>query len=210
MKKKNPSIPCFFIDSLPDISGTVCRELIRHVEIRAGASDIFIWLKQLRLAPYSYDLFDNRGRKSPEYLVENLPPLKIGSHFLLAFHIYGFEENRYIAGRFCVPINPPVNRYIREMLIEYRIRESGLNSILWCKIKGWYYHGIESKGFFRIFSIVNLIMTKRQLRKIRKLSEMLRAGKIRTGTIDLKNYYPGSGLLWWIFCRRNNCKGLTG
>ena len=208
MKKDKLSIPCFFIDSLPDIPGTDYRKLIRHIEIHSGASDIFVWLKQLRIAPYSYDLLDNRGRKSPEYLIENLPPLKCGSHFLLAFHIYGFEENKYIAGRFCIPVNPPVNRYIREMLIEYRIQESGVNALLWCKIKGWYNHGIASEGFFRFFSVVNLIMTNRQLRKIRKLSEMLRAGKIRTGTFDFKNYYPGSGLLWWIFCRRNNCKGL--
>jgi hypothetical protein len=200
----------FFIDSLPDISGTDCRELIRHIEICAAASEIFVWLKQLRIAPYSFDLLDNRGRKSPEFLIENLPPLKCGSHFLLAFHIYGFEENKYIAGRFCVPVNPPVNRFIREMLIEYRIQESGLNSILWCKIKGWYNHGLETKGFFRVFSIVNLIMTKKQLGKIRKLSEMLRAGKVKTGLYDFKNHYPESGLLWWLFCRRKNCKGLTG
>lgn len=208
MKKKYISIPDFFVDSLPDISETECRELIRHIEIRAGAPDIYVWLKQLRIAPYSFDFLDNRGRKSPEYIIENLSPLKINSHFLLAFHIYGFEENKYIAGRFCVPINPPVNRYINEMFIEYRIQELGEYSRLWFKDKGWYYNNMVSKGFFRVFSLVNLIMTKRQLSKIRKLSEMQRAGKIKTGTFKFKNYYCESGLLWWVFCRRNKCKGL--
>lgn len=115
MKKKHLTVPGFFVDSLPDLSGTDCREIIRHMEIRAGASDIYIWLKQLRVAPYSFDLLDNRFRKSPGYIIENMPPLKINSHFLLAFHVCGFEENKFIAGRFCVPVNPPVCRYMREM-----------------------------------------------------------------------------------------------
>lgn len=196
----------FFIDSLPEISGTDCRELVRHIEIQAGASDIYIWLKQLRVAPYSFDLLDNRGRKSPDYIIENLPPLKVNSHFLLAFHIYSFEENKYIAGRFCVPVNPPVNRYMREMYVEYMITEQETTSTLWFKVRGWYNKGLASSGFFRIFSIVNLCMTKWQLRKIRKLSEMHRAGRIKRGSYNLAGYYSDSGLLWWIFCRRKDCK----
>lgn len=206
--KKNLSTPDFFIDSLPDIHGTDCRELLRHIEIQAGASNIYVWLKQLRIAPYSYDLLDNRRRKSPGYIIENLPPLKVNAHFLLAFHIVGFEENIFIAGCFCVPINPPVNRYMKEMFIEYRIQELGTNARLWCKVKGWYNNDIATKGFFNVFSIVNLIMTRKQLRKIKKLSEMLSAGSIKKGTYDLTNYHPESGLHWWIFCRRKNCKGL--
>lgn len=198
----------FFIDTLPDIPGTCCRELVRHIEIRAGASDIYIWLKQLRIAPYSFDIFDYGGRKSPEFIIENLPPLKINSHFLLAFHICGFEENKYIAGRFCVPVNPPVNRYMREMLVEYRIDERETGSTLWFKVRGWYNKGLSSNGFFSIFSFANFIMTKRQLMRIRKLSEMHRAGKIKRGAYNLADYYSDSGLLWWIFCRRKNCRGL--
>lgn len=209
--EKNLSIPEFYIDSLPYTNGTDCRELIRHIKIRAGASSIYIWLKQLRIAPYSYDLLDNKGRRSPEYIIENLPPLKVNAHFLLSFHIFSFVENEFIAGRFCVPVNPPVNRYMKEMFIEYRIQElpePGINSRLWCKVKGRYNNDIASKGFFKIFSAVNLIMTRGQLRKIKKLSERLSVGKIKSGIYDLNNYYTESGFFWWIFCRRKNCKGL--
>lgn len=55
---------------------------------------------------------------------------------------------------------------------EYRIQELGTNAILWCKVKGWFNNDLASKGFFNIFSAVNKIMTKRQLRKIKSLSEM--------------------------------------
>jgi hypothetical protein len=73
--------PSFFIDSLPGISDTDCRDLLRCVEIDAGASDIFVWLKQLRIAPYSYDFADNRCKKSTDFIIENLVPLKVNAHF---------------------------------------------------------------------------------------------------------------------------------
>jgi hypothetical protein len=208
LKIKSLSIPSFFIDSLPDISNTDCKELLRSIEIRAAASDIFVWLKQLRIAPYSYDFIDNRCRKSPDYIIENLPPLKVNTHYLLAFHIFEFEENSFIACRFCEPINPPVSFYMKDLFIEYRIVEQGTKAKLWCKIKGYFNTDISSKGFYFIFSVVDKIMMARQLKNIKKLSELLTIGKVETRMYDLKSYYPKSGIHWWVFCRRHNCKGL--
>jgi hypothetical protein len=205
---KSLSKPCFFIDALPNISNTDCRELIRSIEIHAEASDIFVWLKQFRIAPYSYDFLDNRCNKSPDYIIENLPPLKVNTHYLLAFHITEFEENSFIVCRFCEPINPPVNLYMKGLFIEYRIAEQGTKTKLWCKIKGYINRDISSKGFFHIFSVVNKIMVTRQLKNIKKLSELLTAGKVETKMHDLKSYYFKSGIHWWVFCRRHNCKGL--
>ena len=208
MEIKNCTGPSFFVDSLPDISNSECREMLRKIEIRATASDIFVWLKQLRIAPYSYDFIDNRCRKSPDCIIQNVPPLKNSTHFLLAFHITEFEENSFIAGRYCEPINPPVNLYMRDMYIEYRIEEKSTNTILWCKIKGYFNTDIFSRGFFFIFSVVNKIMTERQLSNIKKLSELTAAGKTETRIYNLKNYFIRSGIHWWVFCRRHNCKGL--
>jgi hypothetical protein len=208
MKIKSQNIPYFFVDSLPDISNTDCRELLRCIEIRADASDIFVWLKQLQIAPYSYDFIDNRFRKSPEYIIENLPPLKVNSHYLLAFHIFGFEENSFVVCRFCEPINPPVNLYMKDLFIEYRIVEQGSKTKLWCKLKGYINTDISSKGFFFIFSVMDKIMMARQLKTIKKLSELLASGKVETKTYDLKSNYPQSGVHWWVFCRRHNCNGL--
>ena len=208
MKTKFLSVPSFFIDSFPNISNSDCRELLRCIEINAKASDIFVWLKQLRIAPYSYDFIDNRCRKSPDYIVENLPPLKANTHYLLAFHILEFEENSFVVCRFCEPINPPVNLYMKELFFEYRIGEQGKKTKLWCKIKGHFNNDIFSKGFFFIFSVVNKIMMARQLKNIKKLSELSASGKVETRKYDLKGYYPKSGIHWWVFCRRHNCKGL--
>jgi hypothetical protein len=208
LKIKSLSIPSFFIDSLPDISNTDCRELLRSIEIRAAASDVFVWLKQLRIAAYSYDFVDNRCRKSPDYIIENLPPLKVNTHYLLAFHIFEFEENSFIACRFCEPINPPVSFYMKDLFIEYRIVEQGTKAKLWCKIKGYFNTDISSKGFYFVFSVLDKIMMARQLKNIKKLSELLTIGKVETRMYDFKSYYPKSGIHWWVFCRRHNCKGL--
>jgi hypothetical protein len=208
MKIKSFSVPVFFIDSLPDILNTECRELLRYIEISANPPEIFVWLKQLRVAPYSYDFIDNRSRKSPYFVIENLPPLKINTHYLLAFHISEFEENSFIACRFCEPINEPVNLYMKDLYFEYRIIEQGTKNILWCKIKGYFNTDISSKGFFYIFSLVDKVMMKRQLKNIKRLSELLTFGKVETRVFDLKSCYAKSGLHWWLFCRRQNCKGL--
>jgi len=208
MRINSLSIPYFFVDSLPNISNTDCRELLRCIEISAGASDIFVWLKQLRIAPYSYDFIDNRCRKSPNYLIENLPPLQVNTHCLLAFHIFEFEEDSFIVCRFCEPINPPVNLYMKGLFFEYRIVEQGTKTKLWCKIKGYFNTDISSKGFFFIFSVVNKIMMTRQLKNLKKLSELLTFGEVETKMYDLESYYIKSGIHWWLFCRHHNCKGL--
>jgi hypothetical protein len=39
----------------------------RSVTIKAPVHDVWPWLVQLRLAPYSYDWLDNLGRRSHEY-----------------------------------------------------------------------------------------------------------------------------------------------
>lgn len=208
MKLKSPRPPSFFIDDNIPPEGTYCRDLLRHTEIAAKPSVVYAWLKQLRIAPYSFDFIDNPSGKSPCYIIENLPPLKVNNHFLLAFHVLEFEEDTFILCRFCEPINKPLDLCLKQMYIEYRIENLEKGIRLWCKIRGYYNRDIVTKGFFVIFSLVNKIMMARQLHNLKRLSENLEAGRVETGRIDLKNYFPATGLHWWIFCRRHNCKGL--
>ena len=62
-------MPQFFIDSLPGVPGAMRRNLVRSIGIEARAHDIFIWLTQLRVAPYSYDFIDNGRREFPAFLI---------------------------------------------------------------------------------------------------------------------------------------------
>ncbi len=55
-------------------------QLWRGVHIAAPAGAVWPWVAQVRLAPYSYDWIDNRGRRSPRELA-NLPDPQPGERF---------------------------------------------------------------------------------------------------------------------------------
>jgi len=42
MKRKTCAVPSYFVDSLPNISNSECKEMLRSIEIKATASDIFV------------------------------------------------------------------------------------------------------------------------------------------------------------------------
>jgi hypothetical protein len=52
----------------------------RGVHVAAPAAAVWPWIAQVRLAPYSYDWIDNRGRRSPRVLA-GLPEPRPGDRF---------------------------------------------------------------------------------------------------------------------------------
>ncbi|MGC4894552.1 polyketide cyclase [Micromonospora sp. DT31] len=55
----------------------------RGVSVHAPPSAVWPWVAQIRLAPYSYDLIDNLGRRSPQRLAD-LPGPVVGEAFTTA------------------------------------------------------------------------------------------------------------------------------
>ena len=55
----------------------------RGVCVQAPAEAVWPWVAQVRLAPYSYDWIDNRGRRSPRELA-GLPEPRVGERFTTA------------------------------------------------------------------------------------------------------------------------------
>jgi hypothetical protein len=55
----------------------------RGVRVAAPVEAVWPWVGQVRLAPYSYDWIDNRGRSSPRHLV-GLPEPEVGESFTTA------------------------------------------------------------------------------------------------------------------------------
>lgn len=55
----------------------------RGVGVGAPAEAVWPWVAQVRLAPYSYDWIDNRGRRSPRELA-GLPEPRVGDRFTTA------------------------------------------------------------------------------------------------------------------------------
>ena len=58
-------------------------EAWRGVTVRATPEVVWPWLTQVRIAPYSYDWIDNRGRRSPRRLL-GLPEPRVGDAFTTA------------------------------------------------------------------------------------------------------------------------------
>jgi hypothetical protein len=88
------AFPC---DELVADAGPVVR-ITRGIDIAAPADRVFRWLCQLKVAPYSYDLLDNLGRRSPRTLTPGAERLEVGQRFLI-FRLTSFEPGRHLTGR---------------------------------------------------------------------------------------------------------------
>jgi hypothetical protein len=73
--------------------------LHRAVSIDAPTAVVFRWLCQLKSAPYSYDLLDNFGRRSPRTLTPGAERLEAGQRFMSLFALSSFTPSRQITLR---------------------------------------------------------------------------------------------------------------
>ncbi|MFZ1154732.1 MAG: hypothetical protein WAN93_07505 [Solirubrobacteraceae bacterium] len=73
--------------------------LHRAVSVNASASIVFRWLCQLKLAPYSYDLIDNLGRRSPRELTPGVEQLEVEQRFMSIFSLASFLPDEHITLR---------------------------------------------------------------------------------------------------------------
>lgn len=71
----------------------------RAISIDASPTTVFSWLCQLRAAPYSYDLLDNFGRRSPRHRNLELQHLEVGQRFMTMFTLHSFVDAQHITLR---------------------------------------------------------------------------------------------------------------
>src|SRR5690606_1962264 len=75
----------------------------RAVTIDAPGDDVYQWIKQMRVARYSYDRLDNGGRQSPQHLDSSLGELGVGQNMMNIFHVAHFIPKQEVTMVMDVP-----------------------------------------------------------------------------------------------------------
>jgi len=134
-------------------------QLWRGVRVEAPAGAVWPWVAQVRLAPYSYDWIDNRGRRSPRELA-GLPEPRVGERFTTAGgrergRIVSVDPGRQLTGTIMgavmsyvlVPLDHDATRLLLKVV---------------ARTPRWAAPGL---------AVGDLIMARRQLLNVKRLSE---------------------------------------
>ena len=135
------SLPCDEV--LPDAE----QVLHRAVDVDAPPAAVFRWLCQLKVAPYSYDLIDNFGRRSPRELTPGAERLEPGQRVMKIFRLADFELDRQIT-----------------------VVRPGL-AVTYVALDGRLLMRIRSSNRLRWLPYLDLVMARKQLLTLKRLIE---------------------------------------
>jgi hypothetical protein len=131
----------------------------RGVDVVAPPAAVWPWVGQVRIAPYSYDWIDNRGRRSPRELA-GLPEPRVGEPFTTVSgravgRIVSVEPGQHltgtIMGAYMSYVLVPADRDGTRLLLKVVMPTSGLTALGLC--------------------VGDLIMSRRQLLNLKRLAE---------------------------------------
>ena len=130
----------------------------RAITVRTTPEQLWLWVGQIRVAPYSYDWIDNLGRRSPQTLM-GLPDPVVGEAFSTA------ATRRF--GRI-LAVEPPnhLTGQIMGAYISYVLVPEGQSTRLLMKLVT-----SMSRWVAPCLSLGDLIMARRQLLNLKRLAE---------------------------------------
>jgi hypothetical protein len=139
--------------------------LTRAVSVAAPAERTYRWLCQIAVAPYSYDLLDNLGRKSPRTLTPGADELHVGQRVQI-FELTEVAPGHHWTGR----TTARARRVFGDLAITYAAEPDGPDrSRLVCRIvarAGW----LPSRARFLLLAWGDLVMMRRQLLNLKALA----------------------------------------
>jgi hypothetical protein len=131
-----------------------CTRADRAVSIDASPAIVFAWLCQLRVAPYSYDLLDNFGRRSPRQRTPELTHLDIGQRFMTVFTLESFVDGEQVTLR------------TKRVAVTYTVRPLKAGARLHARVL------FEVPPFVgRAVVLGDLVMMRKQLLTLKSLAE---------------------------------------
>ena len=141
------------------------QSLFRAVTVDATPSVVFRWLCQLKAAPYSYDLIDNGGRRSPQHLVPGLDRLVLGEQVMI-FDLASFAADEHIT------LVLRHHRVFGDVAISYVVVPSGPRaSRLVVKLVTIPARGVIGAVMRHVLPAGDLVMMRRQLLNLKSLAE---------------------------------------
>lgn len=141
-----------------DVVAKPVMEAWRGVTVHAPVEQVWPWIVQLRLAPYSYDWIDNLGRRSPQDL-RDLPDPVVGAPFMAT-------GGRSVGRVLSVTAGEQLTARILASVMSYVVVPSGSDSRLLMKIVMG-----RGKVFAPLVSAGDLVMARRQLLNLKALAE---------------------------------------
>lgn len=145
-------------------AGRRAGEALRAVVVRAAPATVFRWLCQLKVAPYSYDLVDNLGRRSPRVLTPGAERLEPGEPVMTIFVLEAFEPDRSMT------LRPVTRGPFGDLQVVYRTDPHPAGTLLSgrMQLQGG---GRAARLRDLLLAWGDLPMMRRQLNTLRDLSE---------------------------------------
>lgn len=140
--------------------------LTRAVQVLARAALTYRWLCQISVAPYSYDLIDNRGHRSPQVLTPGADDLRVGQRVII-FDLTDVQPGRQWTG----VTHPAASRLFGRVAATYVVEPIDAGSCrLVCRMS------VSQRGPFdwmrsRLLAWGDLLMMRRQLLNLKALAE---------------------------------------
>jgi hypothetical protein len=145
---------------LPDADEVVHRA----VDAAAPPAVVFRRLCQLRVAPYSYDLLDNLGRRSPRELIPGLERLEVGQRFAHIFTLVDVEPDRSITIR-------TTRRMFGDVVVTYAVRAGAAGCRLLVRLRVRHRRDPLGALWRVVLPPGDLLMMRKQLRTFAALAE---------------------------------------
>lgn len=170
-----PSVPIVWGATEAEVAARYpCDELVpgaalslwRAIGVRAPRAHVFRWLCQLKEAPYSYDLIDNRGRRSPRTLTPGADDLHVGDRIATIFTLEGFARDDHLTLRITDPVAVTL---FGPAVLTYAVRgDTRIVAKLNCGARG---DGPLQAARRSALAWGDLVMMRKQLRTFRELAE---------------------------------------
>jgi hypothetical protein len=144
-------------------------EFFRAIDVDAPAPLTYRWVQQLRIAPYSYDWADNFLLPSPARRTPRADRIKVGQRMMHVFSIVALERGRTLTlGARSRAATALFGTFHGSYVVTPRA--SG-GSRLFVKVNAKYPHSLHGRRVGGIMPWIDLVMMRRQLRRLKVYAE---------------------------------------